>query len=89
MAAKIDKYGVGIGQALQKTGIGAIAGVPLTVTTKALTTTVRLVGKTSSGLLKLFGATGYYLKKSWNAASYYSKKSWNAIKNLFTRRRGP
>lgn len=63
IARGLDRIGVTAGQALQKTGIGAIVGVPLTLATKTLSIGIRATGKITSGIMKAPGATAHGIKK--------------------------
>ncbi len=87
IARGLDRIGVTAGQALQKTGIGAIVGVPLTLLTKTLTTGVRTVGKISSGFVKAPGAIVHGVKKTPQALKNVGqaiKKAPKAIWNKTT-----
>ena len=90
LAAGIDKVGVGVGQALSKTGIGAIVGVPLTLGAKTLSLGVRAVGKVGSGVIKTTGRTTGAVahgirhpvqtaKNGWTATKTGAQNAWNKV----------
>ncbi len=89
IARGLDRIGVTAGQALQKTGIGAIVGVPLTLTTKTLTTVIRTVGKISSGFVKAPGAIVHGAKKTPQALRNTGRVIKNAPKIIWNKTTAP
>ncbi len=65
LASGIDKVGVNTGKVLQKSGVGAIIGVPLTIATKTLSTGIRATGKIASLAVKAPGATVSAIKNTF------------------------
>ena len=62
LAAGIDGVGVKAGQALSKSGVGALVGVPLALGAKSLSLGVRATGKLASGIVKAPGAVVHGVK---------------------------
>ena len=65
-AEAIEKFGSTVGNKLMKTGIGALAGVPIVLGAKAVSMGVRAGSKTAEVGLKAAGRAGATVQKWGN-----------------------